>query len=159
MSAEKFWTTSKMSSTTKHCTDILNLLQANFNKTQRIEILCDQIRKLSLLKCTFDDLVDHFLIENLVDICSQKWQLYSHPKNRKILFFRLTPSYLYLILFMMYLYPYLGNGPYWVASNELKNCKKYLWTNLLYINNIYPDASKVVSFYLKFCNFRVDVGR
>ena len=61
------------------------------------------------------------------------------------LYFRLTPSYLYLILFMMYLFPYLGNGPFWAGSTELVNCNKYIWTNLLYINNIYPDASKVVS--------------
>ena len=50
----------------------------------------------------------------------------------------------------MYLYPYFGNGPYWIGSPELENCKKYMWTNLLYINNIYPDFSEVVRLLQKF---------
>ena len=65
-------------------------------------------------------------------------------------FFRLTPSYLYLIMFVTYLYPYLGNGPYWRGSPEEENCKKNWWTNIIYINNIYPeiqDQVQIILFY------------
>ncbi|XP_066933867.1 nose resistant to fluoxetine protein 6-like isoform X1 [Clytia hemisphaerica] len=66
-------------------------------------------------------------------------------------YIRLTASYLYLIFFVVYLYPLLGNGVRWIGTPE-KNCHNMWWTNILYINNIYPtDASKAcygVSWYL-----------
>ncbi|XP_066933870.1 nose resistant to fluoxetine protein 6-like [Clytia hemisphaerica] len=66
-------------------------------------------------------------------------------------YIRLTPSYLYLIFFVTYLYPYFGSGPTWRGSPEAEHCSSYWWTNILYINNIYPDVGHecyVVSWYL-----------
>ena len=54
---------------------------------------------------------------------------------------RLTPTYGFIILFLMYLLPLVGKGPIWstISVNILpKNCENYWWTNLLYINNFYP---------------------
>uniref|UniRef100_A0A7M5WUY2 Nose resistant-to-fluoxetine protein N-terminal domain-containing protein n=1 Tax=Clytia hemisphaerica TaxID=252671 RepID=A0A7M5WUY2_9CNID len=65
-------------------------------------------------------------------------------------YIRLTPSYLYLIFFVVYLYPLLGNGVRWIGTPE-KNCHNMWWTNILYINNIYPDQGEGcygVSWYL-----------
>ena len=45
---------------------------------------------------------------------------------------------------MTYLYPYLGNGPYWRGSPEEENCKNNWWANILYINNIYPEIQDQV---------------
>ena len=45
---------------------------------------------------------------------------------------------------MTYLYPYLGNGPYWRGSPEEENCKKNWWANIVYINNIYPEIQDQV---------------
>ena len=59
------------------------------------------------------------------------------------IFYRLTPSYLFLIFFVTYLFPLFGNGPFWTGSIE-RNYEKYWWTNILYINNVYPDQTKVV---------------
>jgi len=62
-------------------------------------------------------------------------------------YIRLTPSYAFLIFFYTYLYPILTDGPNWYTqgpnSPATKNCEKYWWTNLLYINNFYPvDQAK-----------------
>ncbi|XP_066933871.1 nose resistant to fluoxetine protein 6-like [Clytia hemisphaerica] len=52
-------------------------------------------------------------------------------------YIRLTPSYAYLIFFYAFLFPVLSEGPYWGFEN-VGLCRKYWWTNLLYINNFYP---------------------
>ncbi|XP_068723765.1 nose resistant to fluoxetine protein 6-like [Montipora capricornis] len=56
-------------------------------------------------------------------------------------FWRLTPSYMFVILFYSNLYAFLGEGPYWFSSQNSTLCEKYWWTNLLYINNFYPTNS------------------
>lgn len=60
--------------------------------------------------------------------------------------FRLTPSYMFTILFFTNMIAFLGDGPLWYGSQTLlgagtKNpCVDKWWTNLLYINNLYPNS-------------------
>jgi len=62
-------------------------------------------------------------------------------------YIRLTPSYAYLMFFLAYLYPLLGSGPMWYTqgpnSLQSENCITYWWTNLLYINNLYPKIQNM----------------
>ena len=58
-------------------------------------------------------------------------------------YLRLTMVYAFVLFFWWTLTVHLGNGPMWKTmfdeESELqKNCQKYWWTNLLYINNFYP---------------------
>ncbi|XP_074618174.1 nose resistant to fluoxetine protein 6-like isoform X2 [Acropora palmata] len=55
-------------------------------------------------------------------------------------FWRLTPSYMFTILFYSNLYAFLGEGPMWFRNQNSTLCEKYWWTNLLYINNFYPTS-------------------
>ena len=71
------------------------------------------------------------------DIC------YTHRPNgiKFFIYSRLTPSYLFVILILMYIYVYFGSGPMWTLlprSTMFSSCNKYWWTNILYINNFYP---------------------
>ena len=72
-------------------------------------------------------------------------------------YLRLTMVYAFVLFFWWTLTVHLGNGPTWRSvfgeDSELqKNCQKYWWTNLLYINNFYPrkyfDDCMVWSWYL-----------
>ena len=72
-------------------------------------------------------------------------------------YLRLTMVYAFVLFFWWILTVHLGNGPMWRAmfgeDSELqKNCQKYWWTNLLYINNFYPwkwmDECMPVGWYL-----------
>lgn len=62
-------------------------------------------------------------------------------------YLRLTPSYIYATFFYAYLFPLLSDGPLWYTQNEdsipIKSCVKYWWTNLLYINNFYPELANM----------------
>jgi len=63
------------------------------------------------------------------------WKFYLHR------YIRLTPTYGFIILFSMYLFPLIGKGPVWstiIAKTHANTCKDYWWTNLLYVNNFYP---------------------
>ena len=57
---------------------------------------------------------------------------------------RLTPIYGLVLLVFMYLFPLFGNSPSWqgfqqgINSGD-ENCFSYWWTNMLYVNNMYPD--------------------
>ena len=58
-------------------------------------------------------------------------------------YLRLTPTYAFVLFFSWLLMMHLGDGPTypiaaWEQSTSYQNCKKYWWTNLLYINNFYP---------------------
>ena len=56
-------------------------------------------------------------------------------------FFRLTPSYMFAIHIQTSLYPYIINSPDGLlvrAGAKHDQCHKHWWSNLLYINNIYP---------------------
>lgn len=56
---------------------------------------------------------------------------------------RITPAYAFTLFFFWFLTVYLADGPVWQQavgfdSDAYRNCERYWWTNLLYINNIYP---------------------
>ena len=58
-------------------------------------------------------------------------------------YLRLTPTYAFVLFFIWLLMMHLGEGPIypskaWEESSIYQNCNKYWWTNLLYINNLYP---------------------
>ncbi|XP_028392819.1 nose resistant to fluoxetine protein 6-like isoform X2 [Dendronephthya gigantea] len=58
-------------------------------------------------------------------------------------FWRLTPSYMFVVLFSIHLKGFLTEAPNWNTQFTDQYCNKYWWTNLLYINNFYPvDSSK-----------------
>lgn len=56
------------------------------------------------------------------------------------MYLRLTPAYAFCILISTGLYSKFGDGPFWptTAASFSAACKSYWWTNLLYINNMYP---------------------
>lgn len=54
-------------------------------------------------------------------------------------FLRLTPTYMFVLLFNDKIFGFLGEGPFWFEfRSKVRDCSKYWWTNLLYINNFYP---------------------
>ncbi|XP_066935837.1 O-acyltransferase like protein-like [Clytia hemisphaerica] len=58
-------------------------------------------------------------------------------------YIRLTPSLIFLMIFMNNIFPLLVTGPssFLIRSPQLtKPCDDYWWTNILYINNFYPDG-------------------
>ena len=58
---------------------------------------------------------------------------------------RLTPTYMFVLFFFWYFTMYLAQGTpsYQIGlgpnSANWKNCERYWWTNLFYINNLFPD--------------------
>ena len=58
--------------------------------------------------------------------------------------FRLTPMYMLILGTYSALFVYWGSGPMWpYQTGADPNCKKYWWTNLLYINN-FVSQNKMV---------------
>ena len=58
-------------------------------------------------------------------------------------YLRLTPTYAFVLFFIWLVGMHFTDGPNfslvsWDISSTYKNCEKYWWTNLLYINNFYP---------------------
>ena len=58
-------------------------------------------------------------------------------------YLRLTPTYAFVLFFIWLLTMHFTDGPNvskaaWEDGYLYQNCKKYWWTNLLYINNLYP---------------------
>ena len=55
-------------------------------------------------------------------------------------YLRLTPIYLFVLMIYMYLLPHLESGPSSGDSGyDTEFCQKYVWTNLLYVSNLYPQ--------------------
>ena len=52
-----------------------------------------------------------------------------------IFYSRLTPVYMFCILFIAKLRPFFGAGPMWFAAADTSACSEHWWTNLLYLNN------------------------
>ena len=59
-------------------------------------------------------------------------------------FLRLTPVYVIMMLIYIYLVPHIVDGPFTllvgqdVGENPIDFCKRYWWTNVLYVNNFVP---------------------
>lgn len=53
-------------------------------------------------------------------------------------YLRLTPTYAFVIFFAWTLTTHLSYGPGLLREPFAEQCSKYWWTNLLYINNLYP---------------------
>lgn len=55
-------------------------------------------------------------------------------------FYRLVPNILLVTLFFMTFFQYFGSGPVWsfYSNMFMINCPKYWWTNILFINTLYP---------------------
>lgn len=52
-------------------------------------------------------------------------------------YLRITPLYIVIICVGTFVFPLLGNGPYWhVAKVWAGFCEKNWWKNILYINNL-----------------------
>lgn len=47
---------------------------------------------------------------------------------------------MFVLLFYAKLNGFVGSGPMWFGQQTNPACDKYWWTNLLYINNFYPDG-------------------
>lgn len=74
-----------------------------------------------------------------------KWMTDSSSNNssNKFSWFilnRLTPPYMFCLLFFDKMMGFLGEGPMWYEAQAENPCDKYWWTNLLYINNFYPTT-------------------
>ena len=68
-----------------------------------------------------------------------KWRVFPFVSYYVYRYFRLTLVYGLVLLFFIQMLPYLGYGPVWSAvDNYAADCGEYWWTNVLYINNIYP---------------------
>ena len=63
--------------------------------------------------------------------------------------FRLTPVYAAMIVFGASGLIHMGESPMWniVVGNEVDNCRRHWWINLLYFNN-YFEVEEMVSFPL-----------
>ena len=64
---------------------------------------------------------------------------------------RLSPGY-YLSVFIYFkVLQHVGSGPLWSYA-EVRQCEKYWWTSILYINNFYPvvnlDVCHAITWYL-----------
>eukprot|EP00158_Paraphelidium_tribonemae_P009910 Partr_v1_DN28997_c0_g1_i2_m25564 putative nose resistant to fluoxetine protein 6-like len=57
-------------------------------------------------------------------------------------YLRLTPSFAVGLFAWYLLYPHLGEGPVWYIKQDInrKNCSKWWWSHLLYLNDFLPDS-------------------
>jgi peptidoglycan/LPS O-acetylase OafA/YrhL len=56
-------------------------------------------------------------------------------------YLRLLPLYLFAIIGMTYIMPFIGNGPNYEKSESVNAaCPTYFWRNLLFIQNFFPNT-------------------
>lgn len=56
-------------------------------------------------------------------------------------FLRLIPTYAFVMGVFWFLVDHLGSGPFWFQiRDKTAQCSRYWWTNLLFINNLYPTV-------------------
>ncbi|VEN57287.1 unnamed protein product [Callosobruchus maculatus] len=95
--------------------------------------------------------VDTFLcLAGLLVVYNFMQSINSGRKFNILLFYihrylRLTPALGALILVAVYLLDYIGSGPRWVLAKEMfqKQCERYWWSSLLYIQNYANEESFV----------------
>lgn len=74
---------------------------------------------------------------------------------------RITPVYMVVVAFYIYILPHLGEGPLWesIVWRESDRCRDNWWTNLLYLNNyINVDRQCMVQAWYLACDFHFFIG-
>lgn len=84
-----------------------------------------------------------FFVMKRVEKLKRENQLYSFVFQIPLLFLlrflRLTPTYSFILFMYMKVFTQMESGPFWnLLDTDINFCKKYWYTNLLYINNVYP---------------------
>ena len=62
--------------------------------------------------------------------------------STNVSFFRLMPPFLIVFVIYIYIMPYWGSGPLWMAREfPIKNedCHNYWWAFVILLNNFIPD--------------------
>ncbi|CAH1252795.1 Hypp1588, partial [Branchiostoma lanceolatum] len=52
-------------------------------------------------------------------------------------YWRLTPTYMFVMMLYMWVFPYIFSGPFWPPAPFDLDCGDNWWTHLLYINNVF----------------------
>ena len=108
-------------------------------KRQGFTLIANAYSSVDSFFCLSGFLVSYLLLKQLTKkghLTLPQWiAFYFHR------YVRLTAPYLMMILLEGFLYRHLVSGPFSVEADIATNhetCKKYWWTNLLYINNLVP---------------------
>jgi hypothetical protein len=57
--------------------------------------------------------------------------------NLLLMFCRLTPIYMVVMMSYAFMYRYIGDGPTWASHIELADtCRERWWYHILYVNNL-----------------------
>ena len=68
-----------------------------------------------------------------------QWSAHSIGKYCLIKVFRYYVLNVVIMLLYLYILPFIAYGPVWHYFGKMtEGCNKYWWTNMLWINNIYP---------------------
>ena len=119
-----------------------------FGITANIKEFIDTVPKHFLMQWVFNGTysVDSFFVLSGLLMCylSIK-EMERHEGKFPFVFYyvhhllRLSPAYYFVLFFNFKILPYIGSGPLWFFQ-DVSNCEKYWWTNILYINNFYPTT-------------------
>lgn len=90
-------------------------------------------------------LATFIMLKKFYKVLEQK-KYYSYLKTIPFIylnrFLRLTPTYFFVLLMYLKIVPLLSSGPFWnLLDTDQSFCNQYWWTNLLYINNLYPSEN------------------
>ncbi|XP_065318437.1 nose resistant to fluoxetine protein 6-like isoform X2 [Gordionus sp. m RMFG-2023] len=69
----------------------------------------------------------------------------SYPAPLIYRYIRLTPVYAAVLVFEIFVSPYIGNGPYWASEGVDPDCRSLWWTNLAYVNNYFTTGHRTAS--------------